>query len=148
MNAGVVMIAAERQRQVTVEGWSTSHDDEHDPGTLALAARGYLVRAMQQLEGIEPTSPARWPWAAEWWKPAPEPLRNLVKAGALIAAEIDRIVRQQLAEEPTEVPCGVHVLCGREAVAVVVGESTVLPVCDHHRRGYLASELEPIGPRQ
>ena len=32
-----------------------------------------------------------WPWAKKWWKPSDDPVRNLVKAGALIAAEIDRL---------------------------------------------------------
>lgn len=36
-------------------------------------------------------APDRWPWAPEAWKPDPDPVRNLVKAGALIAAEIDRL---------------------------------------------------------
>ena len=30
----------------------------------------------------------------EWWKPSIDPVRNLAKAGALIAAEIDRLQRQ------------------------------------------------------
>lgn len=34
-----------------------------------------------------------WPWDEEWWKPSEDPVRNLVKAGALIAAEIDRLQR-------------------------------------------------------
>jgi hypothetical protein len=36
-----------------------------------------------------------WPWDPSWWKPSPDPIRNLVKAGALIAAEIDRLQRRQ-----------------------------------------------------
>jgi hypothetical protein len=34
-----------------------------------------------------------WPWDEKWWKPSTNPIRNLVKAGALIAAEIDRLQR-------------------------------------------------------
>jgi hypothetical protein len=37
-------------------------------------------------------SPARWPWSQDWWKPT-NPRRDLVKAGALIAAEIERLDR-------------------------------------------------------
>ena len=33
-----------------------------------------------------------WPWAAEWWKPGLR-RRNLVKAGALILAELERLDR-------------------------------------------------------
>jgi len=33
-----------------------------------------------------------WPWDFKWWKPTPnDRVRELVKAGALIAAEIDRL---------------------------------------------------------
>lgn len=32
-----------------------------------------------------------WPWERKWWKPSNEPIKNLIKAGALIAAEIDRL---------------------------------------------------------
>lgn len=39
-------------------------------------------------------SPREWPWDASWWKPSPDPIANLVKAGALIAAEIDRLQRK------------------------------------------------------
>lgn len=34
-----------------------------------------------------------WPWAVRWWKPK-DPIRDLVRAGALIAAEIDRLQRK------------------------------------------------------
>jgi hypothetical protein len=38
------------------------------------------------------TPPPNWPWDAKWWKPSVDHVRNLVKAGALIAAEIDRMI--------------------------------------------------------
>ncbi len=34
-----------------------------------------------------------WPWEMAWLKISEDPVRNLVKAGALIAAEIDRLLR-------------------------------------------------------
>jgi hypothetical protein len=37
--------------------------------------------------------PSSWPWDYDWWKPSDDPIRNLTKAGALIAAEIDRLNR-------------------------------------------------------
>ena len=39
-----------------------------------------------------------WPWHRCWWKPSDDPIRNLVKAGALLAAEIDRL--QAIRDEP------------------------------------------------
>ena len=98
MNTGSELIAAERKRQIDVEGWTPEHDAEHTNGALADAAACYVSVARQQVRGVgyggngEPTYPrAVWPWDAEWWKPSDDPVRNLVKAGALIAAEIDRL---------------------------------------------------------
>jgi hypothetical protein len=87
---GVEMIAAERERQVNSEGWDASHDDEHDSGELTEAAIAYAEAS--QWEEHEGT-PVNWPWDEKWWKPSPDPIRNLTKAGALIAAEIDRLIR-------------------------------------------------------
>jgi len=92
---GVELIAAERQRQIEVEGWDAQHDDEHDDATLADAAVCYAQHAADQTVGIASGSPSvMWPFSDKWWKPSPDPIRNLVKAGALIAAEIDRLQRK------------------------------------------------------
>lgn len=82
-------IAAERQRQIESEGWSVEHDDAHTDGSMALAAAAY-ARAP---EG--PTlPPLYWPWSRDWWKPKSR-RSNLVRAGALIAAEIERLDRAE-----------------------------------------------------
>lgn len=88
--SGAAQIAAERDRQVDAEGWTPEHDDEHDSGELTLAARCYLF-CVQNPPTTSP--PVNWPWGESWWKPSEDPIRNLVKAGALIAAEIDRLQR-------------------------------------------------------
>ena len=93
------MIAEERLRQVSQEGWSPEHDDKHVRGDLAFAAVGYAQLAGKianvGVQNVEMASkPWCWPWAEKWWKPSEDPVRNLVKAGALIAAEIDRLQRQ------------------------------------------------------
>ncbi len=91
---GAELIAAERQRQIEVEGYDAAHDDsshgEYAPGGPALirAAHSYLLRGTRLTAGFT-GAPPYWPWDAEYWKPS-TPIRNLVKAGALIAAEIDR----------------------------------------------------------
>lgn len=92
---GVEMIAMERVRQVSQEGWTPEHDDEHYMAELTRAAKCYADRAFMQviLHDIPKGTPPQWPWDASWWKPSPDPIRNLVKAGALIAAEIDRLQR-------------------------------------------------------
>ena len=82
----VAEIYAERTRQVEVEGWTDEHDDEHDCNELADAAACYALGQPSQI--IEQL----WPWHIEWWKPTTK-RRNLVKAGALIVAEIERLDR-------------------------------------------------------
>jgi len=91
-SVGVGLIAAERQRQITAEGWSSDHDDEHDMWQLTRAAVAYCGAVTRYIRGM-PTAPEGWPWEDSWWKPSQDPIRNLVKAGALIAAEIDRASR-------------------------------------------------------
>lgn len=80
------MIAAERRRQVFGEDWSAAHDDQHTDLELVMAAVCY---ALPHTENV----PERWPWQDEEWKPSGDYIRDLVKAGALIAAEIDRELR-------------------------------------------------------
>ena len=95
---GVELIAEERARHSTVEGWTPAHDDKHRRRQLAKAAHSYLATHAEP-DVDHPRSPALmrscwdWPWAKKWWKPSNDPVRNLVKAGALIAAEIDRLNR-------------------------------------------------------
>lgn len=90
MSDGAELIAAERLRQVTAEGWTPEHDAEHGDGSIAMAAASYAIHDA----AICPMT-ARgwglWPWAEKWWKPSDDPVKNLVRAGALIAAEIDRV---------------------------------------------------------
>jgi hypothetical protein len=82
-------VLAERKRQVSVEGWTPEHDDQHASGELACAAACYAV-------GGDAEPPPMWPWDADWWKPTSQ-RRMLVKAGALILAEIERLDRAALA---------------------------------------------------
>jgi hypothetical protein len=86
---GIDLIAVERDRQKTVEGWTPEHDATHRYGELAKAAACYVVQHTDS-EVVEHGENA-WPWDDKWWKPSYDPIKNLVKAGALIAAEIDRL---------------------------------------------------------
>lgn len=99
------MIAAERQRQVESEGWTTEHDDTHRMGEIARVAACYATPQSWRKQvlangcGMEVRLDFisyLWPrqWDFKWWKPTPgDRIRELVKAGALIAAEIDRLQR-------------------------------------------------------
>jgi hypothetical protein len=95
--SGVELIAAERTRQVEVEGWTPEHDAEHAGESLALAACCYAapptMRKWRIWSNTNPPKsvPVLWPWGPTFWKPSEDRVRELVKAGALIAAEIDRI---------------------------------------------------------
>ena len=82
-------IADERLRQVQVEGWTAEHDGTHHRGELAMAAASYAIL------GSGRSVPAGlWPWRneGEWPKPKSK-RRDLVRAAALIVAEIERLDR-------------------------------------------------------
>lgn len=86
MKTGIELISEERERQVAKEGWTASHDDHHQDSSLIRAAVCYADYTIRMR--VREDSPA-WPWD-DGWNPSRDPIRNLVKAGALIAAEIDR----------------------------------------------------------
>jgi hypothetical protein len=92
---GAQMIAHERHRQLTELGWTPQHDAEFDQNEMAYAAACYaiypgMVHANMQFIG-DVEYPKMWPWAAKHWKPK-DAVTDLVRAGALIAAEIDRLL--------------------------------------------------------
>jgi hypothetical protein len=86
-SAGARLIAAERQRQIEIEHYTSDRDDAMKFGELALAATCYLL-----YETTAEFSWDRWPWDRKQFKPKNK-LTNLVRAAALIAAEIDRLQR-------------------------------------------------------
>lgn len=90
---GVDLIAAERRRQVTVEGYTAEHDAGH-AADLAEAGSAYAFEAhlMIAYPGQPENEPTCWPWADEFWKPTGDPVRDLTKAGALIAAALDALL--------------------------------------------------------
>lgn len=102
---GAELIAAERQRQIEEEGWTPEHDADHSDKQLAHAAKAYIIEYERPWEGEGFAPPLAWPWHADWWKPR-DPIRNLVKAGALIAAEIDRLHAMSATDRATGVVGG------------------------------------------
>lgn len=114
-------VQGERRRQVEAEGWSPDHDAEHNGGELAAAAAAYALHAADQLNPYSQgdggdEAPSFWPWhngiagrgegpektEPAWWKPTTQ-RRDLVKAGALILAEIERLDRLALAVQGGDV---------------------------------------------
>lgn len=84
----VFEIASERRRQIQGEGYTPEVDERYVSGELALAAAAYTL-------GIsDGRPPSIWPWGAAAWKPSTRE-RDLVKAGALILAELCRIKRSR-----------------------------------------------------
>jgi hypothetical protein len=110
LNPVVQEIAAERQRQIEAEGWTPEHDDEHHDGALAMAAALYatprpLYEVNQWETGVS-WFEAKWPFkrlgrddigpviVPDGDKRRTTPRRRqLVKAAALIVAEIERLDR-------------------------------------------------------
>lgn len=91
---GIELIAEERQRQIEKEGWTVEHDIfEHHYGQLAAAAASYALTEEERKKlWTDKEVPPIWPFEKEYWKPCPNNrIKELVKAGALIAAEIDRL---------------------------------------------------------
>lgn len=86
-------VMGERVRQITAEGWTPEHDDAYQSGELANAAASYAMTEPPMRH--DNSAPLYWPWAGSWWKPT-DRRRDLVKAGALIIAEIERLDRAAL----------------------------------------------------
>jgi hypothetical protein len=87
---GIQLIAAERARQVTQEGYSSDHDDEHKDGSLR------VVAAMLACEGTDASVEDALE-RDDWGLLRHDPIRRLEIAGALLAAEIDRLQRAAFA---------------------------------------------------
>lgn len=98
-------VLAERRRQVEVEGWTSEHDDAYGEGELARAAAAYAYASalpdrhranISGIYSIDNDGMARdlWPatWSKAFWKPK-DRRRDLVRAAALILAEIERLDR-------------------------------------------------------
>lgn len=106
-------VLVERLRQIRVEGWTPEHDDEHTYHEMAFAAacyaehyasRAWLLEGGELARGlnVDPNdyeadeAPDMWPnsWDLDWWKPS-DPRRDLVRAAALLIAEIERLDRKE-----------------------------------------------------
>jgi hypothetical protein len=103
-------VIAERSRQISKEGWTPEHDDQHKDRSMALAAACYAMFAsVSDAQRKSTDFPASlttsgktlrgwsawldiWPWDRMWWKPK-DRRADLVRAGALILAEIERLDR-------------------------------------------------------
>lgn len=98
-------VHAERRRQVEEEAFDPSHDDMPTRGQLARAAGCYALHAggvgTRWPEGIGNGCALFWPWDKGWWKPK-TPRETLIRAGALIFAELERLDRAAASAQERE----------------------------------------------
>ncbi len=81
---GVELIAKERQEQLEKHGWSPEHDLIHKDGQLKFAALYALGKKADLKKYVG------WDWFMDKIDSKTE-VEKLIRAGALIAAAIDRI---------------------------------------------------------
>ena len=98
VTGGAALIAAERRRQRDGEGYTAEHDAGHVHGEFARAAAVYAIHDVPDSWSVRTAAESCWP---SFWqfKPDADPVRNLTKAGALIAAEIDRLLAAEGASD-------------------------------------------------
>lgn len=115
-----VLAERERQRSDEGEGFTDLHDDNYQIGEMAFAAAAYTIDLLDYGSHAKVTGSVNiqrfgrtgvipigrldlarllWPWSMKWFR-STTPRRNLVKAGALILAEIERIDRLDAKEKP------------------------------------------------
>lgn len=96
MTTGVELIANERRRQVKEEKYGKVHDDKHTDQSIAMAAAHYASPGEALMIDHTGAYVEMWPdnWDIEYNKKDKHGRKKqLVIAGALIAAELDRLIR-------------------------------------------------------
>lgn len=111
MKTGIELIAEERQRQIEVKGYNKAHDENETSFQLSAAGAMYVAEAINknwedhshyddlgpcarfQLRQMDEEDEwkEQWPWEDKDGRSKSDELTCLIKAGALIAAEIDRL---------------------------------------------------------
>jgi hypothetical protein len=106
MKIGIELIAEERLRQINVEGWTKEHDLNHNDEELSYAAAAYALPEKLRIFFVDNNIHRSdfFPFEKRWWKPSPDNrIKELAKAGALIAAQIDNILNKEYTQCPS---CG------------------------------------------
>lgn len=90
LSKGTCDVLAERARHTTALNWSAEHDLGYKNHELVKAAMSYADPLAATPEHKEtPPKANLWPWELKWWRPSSY-RRNLIKAIALLLAELDR----------------------------------------------------------
>lgn len=95
------LVETERERQIS-KGFDIKHDDSYNLGELAGAAASYALACtplvgepdLYTVAGDGKSMPVTWPWDHKYWQPESEK-ENLVKAGALIMAQLEKVIRAE-----------------------------------------------------
>ena len=102
LSKAAIDILCERQRQLKV--YTPEHDDAQVEGQLSRAAAAYAVASTSAIYEEDKARPTKWdhsyvpsvdrlwPWNWTYWKPK-DRRHDLVRAGALILAELERLDR-------------------------------------------------------
>ncbi|PJG67788.1 hypothetical protein [Acinetobacter seifertii] len=102
----VIDVLNERERQIQIKGWTNEHDDAYEKNELTRAASGYVNHVVGRSWTYNKERPETyrdeevpefWPWAGNFWKPK-SPREDLVRAAAILIAEIERLDREVKAE--------------------------------------------------
>ncbi|MHC4621481.1 MAG: hypothetical protein ACYTEQ_27380 [Planctomycetota bacterium] len=88
---GLELIAEERREQVEIHGYDAAHDRHNDQGELAESALCVLAMAQNHDGTAELYWPASWSYNWQQKVEAKDRMGKLIVAGALIAAELDRM---------------------------------------------------------
>lgn len=102
VSAALADIIAERQRQITDEGFTPEQDDKYDREELVSAAISYIHLATIWKDKDpdcyrNSSAPMSWPWSPEWWRPT-NPRRDMIKGIALLIAALERRDRKEAAQ--------------------------------------------------
>lgn len=101
---GVELIAIERKRQIEVLGFDYTNDALYANEELAKAGAWYSLPSFDRVKfeslqikySLKNTVIHIWPWERRYYKPTPEDrIKELSKAGALIAAQIDYLLNKK-----------------------------------------------------
>jgi hypothetical protein len=99
-------VTAERRRQIEAEGWTPDHDDSHGDHSMSIAAACYALSDTPGIQVATVNLPQLWRWTGwseQWFKPK-DRRRNLIRASALILAEIERLDRASSSAAASGVP--------------------------------------------
>lgn len=93
---GIRRIFKERNRQIEEEGYDEEHDSYLSVDSFIACAISYAMCELNEQEAEK-----WWTWDRNYFKPK-DRLRNLERAGALIAAAIDKIVKEESESNPSQ----------------------------------------------